>query len=80
MRLRTRIQVKGMDSASRMVQCGLGIGLLPQASLEQQAKFPNLAFVPLDEPWAHRVSYLAVPALAEPSPASRMLLQALMGL
>jgi len=79
-RLRTRIQVKGMDSASRMVQCGLGIGLLPQASLEQQAKFPNLAFVPLDEPWAHRVSYLAVPALADPAPASRMLLQALMGL
>ncbi|MGJ7499440.1 LysR family transcriptional regulator [Variovorax sp. ZT5P49] len=76
-RLRTRIQVKGMDSASRMVQCGLGIGLLPQASLEQQAQFRNLAFVPLDEPWANRVSYLAVPALTEPTPASRMLLQAL---
>lgn len=77
-RLRTRIQVKGLDSASRMVQCGLGIGLLPQASLEQQAQFGNLAFVPLDEPWAHRVSYLAVQALGEPTPASRMLMQALM--
>lgn len=77
-RLRTRIQVKGMDSASRMVQCGLGIGLLPQASLEQQAQFRNLAFVPLDEPWAHRVSYLAMLASGEPTPASRLLMQALM--
>jgi DNA-binding transcriptional LysR family regulator len=77
-RLRTRIQVKGLDSASRMVQCGLGIGLLPQASLEQQARFGNLAFVPLDEPWAHRVSYLAIHALGEPTPASRLLMQALM--
>ncbi|MDM0079189.1 LysR family transcriptional regulator [Variovorax sp. J31P179] len=77
-KLRTRIQVKGMDSCSRMVQCGLGIGLLPQASLEQQAQFPNLAFVPLDEPWAHRVSSLAVSAHSQPTPASRTLLQALM--
>lgn len=76
-RLRSRIQIKGMDSASRMVQCGLGIGLLPQASLEQQARFPNLASVPLDEPWAERVSYLATSARGAPSAASRALLEAL---
>lgn len=75
--LRSRIQVKGMDSASRMVQCGLGIGLLPQASLEQQARFPNLVSVPLDESWAERVSYLATTARATPSAASRALLDAL---
>lgn len=78
-RLRSRIQVKGMDSACRMAQCGLGIGLLPQASLEQQARFPNLVSVPLDEPWATRVSYLAVSARARPSAASEALLQALGG-
>ncbi len=76
-RLRTRIQVKGMDSACRMVQCGLGIGLLPQASLEQQARFPGVACVPLEEDWAHRVSYLAVSAKGTPSAASRSLLEAL---
>ncbi|MBU1359576.1 MAG: LysR family transcriptional regulator [Gammaproteobacteria bacterium] len=75
--LRSRIQVKGMDSASRMVQCGLGIGLLPQASLEQQARFPDLASVPLDEPWAQRVSYLAISARKEPSAATQALLRAL---
>jgi len=76
-KLRSRIQVKGMDSACRMVQCGLGIGLLPQASLEQQAHFTGLVRVPLDEPWAHRTSYLAVSARATPSAASQALLRAL---
>jgi len=78
-RLRSRIQVKGMDSASRMVQCGLGIGLLPQASLEQQARFPDLACVPLAEEWAHRVSHLAVPAHRAPTAATLTLLRALRG-
>ena len=78
-RLRSRIQVKGMDSACRMVQCGLGISLLPQASLEQQARFPNLVSIALDEPWAMRSSYLAVRAGAAPSPAGAALLQALSG-
>ena len=75
--LRSRIQIKGMDSACRMVQCGLGIGLLPQASLEQQAHFAGLVRVPLDETWAHRTSYLAVAGKGAPSAASRALLEAL---
>ena len=62
-------------------QCapGLGIGLLPQASLEQQARFPNLVSVPLDEPWATRVSYLAVSTRTMPTAASEALLRAMGG-
>lgn len=77
-RLKSRIQVKGMDSASRMVQCGLGIGLLPQASLGgQQAQFPNLVCVPLKEPWAERTSYLAAASRSRLSAAGQALWSAL---
>jgi hypothetical protein len=36
-----------------------------------------VACVPLEEDWAHRVSYLAVSAKSTPSAASRSLLEAL---
>jgi DNA-binding transcriptional LysR family regulator len=77
--LRQRLQVKGMDSTRRMVQNGLGVSVLPQASLEQQGRFQGLVAIPLDEPWAERISKIAWNSKVPLSPASTALIDALVG-
>ncbi len=75
--LRTRIEVYSMESVCRMVQNGLGIAILPRKALGPGARFPGVAAVPLQEPWARRTLYVATQADAELEPAARALVFAL---
>ncbi|WP_295997298.1 LysR substrate-binding domain-containing protein [Rugamonas sp.] len=51
--LKLRIQVLGYDAQCLMVEAGLGIGILPKASLRTYGGLA-LEQVELDESWAHR--------------------------
>ena len=51
--LRLRVQVKSFDVVARMVQAGLGIGVLPEAAIRGFASM-GLRPVPLTDAWARR--------------------------
>lgn len=52
--LRQRIQVTGLDAMCRMIDNGLGVGLVPGRAFALLQGVGRLAAVPLDEPWARR--------------------------
>ena len=52
--LRQRIQVTSLDAMCRMIDNGLGVGLLPDRAFSLMRGVGQLAAVPLDEPWARR--------------------------
>ncbi|WP_406624827.1 LysR family transcriptional regulator [Acidovorax sp. SDU_ACID1] len=56
--LRQRIQVTGLDAMCRMIDNGLGVGLLPDRAFALMQGVGRLAAVPLDEPWALRALQL----------------------
>jgi DNA-binding transcriptional LysR family regulator len=58
--LRLRVQVKSFDVVARLVQAGLGIGVLPEAAARAFAKHMGLRLVALTDPWASRKMYVAV--------------------
>ncbi|MFT3814131.1 MAG: LysR family transcriptional regulator [Acidovorax sp.] len=52
--LRQRIQVTGLDAMCRMIDNGLGVGLLPDRAFELMHGVGRLTAIRLDEPWAQR--------------------------
>jgi len=52
--LRQRIQVTGLDAMCRMIDNGLGVGLVPGRAFALMQGMGRLAAVPLHEPWARR--------------------------
>ena len=58
--LRLRVQVKSFDVVARMVQAGLGIGILPDAAARAFAGHMGLRLVGLTDPWAMRRMYVCV--------------------
>jgi DNA-binding transcriptional LysR family regulator len=58
--LRLRVQVKSFDVVARLVQAGLGIGVLPEDTADAFAKPMGLRFIRLTDAWAARRMYVAV--------------------
>ncbi|WP_311221677.1 MULTISPECIES: LysR family transcriptional regulator [unclassified Acidovorax] len=52
--LRQRIQVTGLDAMCRMIDNGLGVGLLPDRAFALMQGVGRLQAVALNEPWAER--------------------------
>ena len=67
--LRLRMQLKGFDVVARMIQAGLGIGILPEAVARNFARSMKLRLVPLTDAWARRRMWVCVKDL-EALPAS----------
>ena len=69
-RMRTRVRVGGLDTICRMVTLGAGIAVVPEATAH---RWPNLALVRLEDPWAERRLMVIVRQLdALPSHARRL--------
>ncbi|RDJ21911.1 LysR family transcriptional regulator [Bosea caraganae] len=49
-----RVRVTGLDAMCRMIQIGLGIGVMPQRAFELIHGAGELVSVPLTDPWADR--------------------------
>jgi len=77
--LRLRIQVHSFEAMLRMVQSGLGIGVIPQEVIGASAKARRLRTVPLSDDWAERRMWLCVRAVASLPLLARRLLQHLSG-
>jgi DNA-binding transcriptional LysR family regulator len=71
--LRLRVQVKSFDVVARLVQAGLGIGVLPEAAAQAFAKPMGLRVVSLTDPWATRRMFVCVRQYATlPAPARQL--------
>lgn len=71
--LRLRVQVKSFDVVARLVQAGLGIGVLPEAAAHAFAGPLGLRLIGLTDPWATRRMYVCVRQYATlPAPARQL--------
>ena len=58
--LRLRVQLKGFDVVAKMIQAGLGIGILPEGAAHSFARPMGLRLVPLTDAWATRRMWVCV--------------------
>jgi DNA-binding transcriptional LysR family regulator len=73
--LRLRVQVKSFDVVARLIQAGLGIGLLPADAVKAFAASMGLRAVGLTDPWTTRKMYVCVRQQAALPAAARMLVE-----
>ena len=52
--LSLRIQVSSFEAICRMVEAGVGIGIIPESAALRHSKTMKLVTIELDEPWAVR--------------------------
>lgn len=77
--LRLRAQVKSFEVVARMVQAGLGIGVLPDGAARSFAATMGLRLVPLSDDWALRRMMLCVKSYKSLPSAARNLVDSLKG-
>ena len=53
-KLALRIQVSSFEASCRMIEAGVGIGIIPESAAQRHSRTMRLATVQLDEPWAVR--------------------------
>ena len=70
--MRLRIQVSSFDAMCRMIEAGLGIGVLPDGAV--RTAVTGLRAIPLSDPWALRSLWLGVRATAALMPEAVKLL------
>ena len=75
--LRLRVQLRSFDAVCRMVECGVGVGIVPQTTAHRAAKTMALGVVALTDDWALRELRICVRSLAELRPFARELVESL---
>jgi DNA-binding transcriptional LysR family regulator len=75
--LRVRIQVTSYDALSRMVEAGLGIGVMPARVAAQYSASLGIRSIALTDAWSHRELSLCVRAYSALSPSARLLVDSL---
>ncbi|OHB30836.1 MAG: LysR family transcriptional regulator [Phenylobacterium sp. RIFCSPHIGHO2_01_FULL_69_31] len=75
--LRARIQLRSFDAVCRMVESGVGIGVVPQTTAARAARTMSLATIDLTDDWALRELTIVVRAADELRPYARELVESL---
>ncbi len=75
---RFRIEVGSFDSVCRMIEAGVGIGVVPEQAARRFSSNMNLRLVKLSDPWAERKLHICVRDLAALPPFARDLVDILM--
>jgi len=71
--LRLRIHVPGFDAVCRMVQAGMGVGVLPRKVCQLMGRPLGLVGVPLEDDWAERSLVIVARDVEALSPVGRLL-------
>jgi DNA-binding transcriptional LysR family regulator len=69
--LRAKVEVSSYDALCKMVQVGMGIGILPAANAAIY-RLPGIRMLKLDEPWANRELVICVRRADALSPVARL--------
>jgi len=75
--LRARIQLRSFDAVCRLVESGVGVGVVPQTTAARAAKTMSLAVIDLADDWALRELKIVVRAANELRPYARELVESL---
>lgn len=75
--LRLRVQLRSFDAVCRMVECGVGVGIVPATTAARAAKTMALAVVDLTDDWAQRDLTIVVRAEGDLRPYARALVESL---
>ncbi|MBU0589667.1 MAG: LysR family transcriptional regulator [Gammaproteobacteria bacterium] len=59
-RLKPRIQLRGFDAMCRMIEVGVGVGILPESAARRHSATMAIALVDLADDWAVRERHLLV--------------------
>jgi DNA-binding transcriptional LysR family regulator len=73
--VKLRIQVTSFDAICRMIEQGLGIGILPQGAVRKEILEAGLRAVELTDDWAKRTLWIAVKSRAALSPEAARLFE-----
>jgi DNA-binding transcriptional LysR family regulator len=73
--LRLRVQLRSFDAVCRMVECNVGIGIVPETTARRVARTMAIAVVALTDPWAVRELTICIRSLAELPPYARQLVE-----
>jgi DNA-binding transcriptional LysR family regulator len=75
--LRLRVQLRSFDAVCRLVECGVGVGVVPKTTAARAAKTMALAVTELDDDWALRELTIVVRAAGELRPYAKALVESL---
>ncbi|HSV04779.1 MAG TPA: LysR substrate-binding domain-containing protein [Phenylobacterium sp.] len=75
--LRLRVQLRSFDAVCRLVECGVGVGVVPETTARRAVRTMNLGVVELADDWAVRELKIVVRAEAELRPYARQLVDSL---
>lgn len=75
--LRLRVQLRSFDAVCRLVECGVGVGIVPQTTAARAAKTMALGVVDLSDDWALRELTICVRGMDELRPYARELVASL---
>ena len=77
--LRLRMQVRSFEAVCKLVQAGMGIGILPEVAAQDFAPIMGLRLIRLAEDWADRTMYVCVRDLESLPSSCRHLVELLVG-
>jgi DNA-binding transcriptional LysR family regulator len=77
--LRLRVQLRSFDAVCRLVECGVGVGVVPQTTAARAVKTMALAVTDLADDWALRELTIVVRAGGELRPYAKALVESLKG-
>jgi DNA-binding transcriptional LysR family regulator len=75
--LKARVQLRSFDAVCRLVEAGVGVGVVPQTTARRAEKSMALAVIDLADDWALRELTIVVRAEAELRPYARELVDSL---
>ena len=75
--LRLRVQLRSFDNVCRLVECGVGVGVVPKTTAARAAKTMGLGIVELTDDWALRELRICVRNLGELGLYARELVESL---
>src|SRR6266542_2758726 len=73
--LRLRVQLRSFDAVCRLVECNVGIGIVPETTARRVARTMAIVPVVLTDPWAVRELTICIRSLDELPPYARQLVE-----
>ncbi len=73
--LRLRVQLRSFDGVCRLVECNVGIGIVPETTARRVAPAMAIAIVPLTDAWAARELTICIRSFADLPPYARQLVE-----
>ena len=75
--LRLRVQLRSFDAVCRLVECGVGVGVVPATTAARAARTMKLGVTDLTDDWAIRELTIVVRAKGELRPYAKALVESL---